>query len=267
MRLTLFLAQMHIKLGEVEANLAAGEAWLAGLPAPAAGETRLALFPELWTTGYALADARGLAQSNAARLPRLAELARQHATYLGGSLLLERGGQVYNTFVLHTPEGRLAARYEKVHLFRLMDEPRWLAAGERLEQFAAPWGDTGLAICYDLRFPEMFRRYAVSGARLVLVSAEWPAARAAHWQALLRARAIENQCFVAATNCAGETGGETFGGGSAVISPWGETLVEGTATSCGAGAETLHAKIDLDEVERVRRAIPVLQDRRPDIYG
>lgn len=262
MKLCIDLAQMHIHLGQPEANFSAVRGWLEKRPAPGSGQASLMLFPELWTTGYDLEHAHALAQANADLLPGLAELALQHHTTLGGSLLLEREGRIYNTFVFQPPEGG-PVRYEKVHLFRLMDEHRWLAPGEHLQQVAAPWGETGLAICYDLRFPEMFRRYAVSGARLVLISAEWPAARTSHWQALLRARAIENQCFVAATNCVGITGGETFGGRSAVISPWGEVLVEGSADQ----EELLRAEIDLDEVDRARSTIPVLQDRRADLYG
>jgi omega-amidase len=118
-----------------------------------------------------------------------------------------------------------------------------------------------MTICYDLRFPELFRRYALAGARLILVPAEWPHPRRAHWQTLLRARAIENQCFVAACNRVGITGNSTFFGASAVIDPWGEALVEGGETEL-----ILTATIDLSLVDTVRKRIPVFEDRRPELY-
>ena len=113
----------------------------------------------------------------------------------------------------------------------------------------------------DLRFTELFRKYALGGARLVILPAEWPGRRAAHWKILLRARAIENQMFVLGVNRVGESKGEWFGGGSAVIDPWGEAVVEG-----GEGPTLLHAEIEMGLVDEVRKRIPVFEDRRPDIY-
>ena len=90
--------------------------------------------------------------------------------------------------------------YRKVHLFRLLDEQDWLAPGEALSLAPTPWGAVGLSICYDLRFPELYRPYAAAGARLILVVAEWPERRISHWGKLLQARAIENQAFMAGVN-------------------------------------------------------------------
>jgi predicted amidohydrolase len=118
-----------------------------------------------------------------------------------------------------------------------------------------------LAICYDLRFPELFRGYALGGARLIVIPAQWPAPRIDHWRTLLRARAIENQCFVAGCNRVGTDPDNTFGGASAVIGPWGELLVEG-----GDQAALLVARITPAKVDEARRRIPVLSDRRPDRY-
>ena len=225
--------------------------------------SQVVLLPELWSTGYDLSNAQALARENQALLPEIARLACENSVFIGGSLLLGREGKVYNTFVFQPPTQNEPVLYSKIHLFRLMSEDRWLTPGDQLQQVEAPWGQTGLAICYDLRFPEMFRHYALAGSRLFLISAEWPLARIQHWQILLRARAIENQCFIAATNCTGLCGGETFGGSSAVISPWGETLVEAST-----GQPELHTiSIDMDQVPSVRNKIPILKDRRPDVYG
>jgi omega-amidase len=260
MKLSLSLGQMNVQLGEPEANFARVSAWTAEA---ARRGSALVLFPELWSTGYDLENWRRHASPpGEGMFTRLAALAGQHHIALGGSVLEVRDGRAYNAFALFDADGTLSATYRKTHLFRLMDEEKWLAPGEKLELVEADWGLTGLGVCYDLRFPELFRNYALRGARLVLLPAEWPARRAYHWQTLLRARAIENQMFLAGCNRVGESKGEVFGGGSAVIDPWGEAVVEG-----GSGETLLTAEIDLDQVDAVRQRIPVFKDRRPEIYG
>jgi predicted amidohydrolase len=144
-----------------------------------------------------------------------------------------------------------------------MDEDKWLQPGTQLICTDFQWGKAGLAVCYDLRFPEMFRKYALKGTRLVFIPAEWPAARVSHWSTLLRARAIENQMFVVGVNCVGKIGNETFGGSSTIISPWGETIAEAN----NQDEQLITAEIDLDQVDEFRMKIPVFEDRRPDIYG
>jgi len=259
MKLSLSLGQMHIHLGEPEKNFERVREWT--VEAARRGSA-LILFPELWSTGYDLENSsRYAAPLGEGLFARLSALAKEQRVALGGSILEAREGRAYNCFALFDKNGQLAAVYRKVHLFRLMDEEKWLAPGEHLELVEAEWGMTGLGICYDLRFPEMFRKYALNGARLVLLPAEWPSRRAYHWQTLLRARAIENQMFIVGCNRVGESKGEHFGGGSAVIDPWGETVIEG-----GSSETLLTAEIDLDKVDEVRNRIKVFEDRRPEVY-
>lgn len=263
-RLTISLAQMDCRLGDPEANFADVTALIAEA---ARRGSDLVLLPELWSTAYALDAAASLASPLAATssaegwFGRVAALAAAHRIYVGGSLLEARGGRYYNCFALYGPDGVLCGAYRKVHLFRLMDEEKYLAPGEELALLDLPWGKTGLAICYDLRFPELLRSYALAGARLLLIPAEWPHPRREHWRTLLRARAIENQCFVAACNRIGATGHNTFFGASTVIDPWGEPLVE-----AGEVAALLTVTADLALVDEVRRRIPVFEDRRADLY-
>lgn len=256
----LSLGQFHPHLGEPERNFERVSAWTREA---ARRGSALVVFPELWPTAYDLenwprhADALGEGM-----FARLSALAQEYRIAIAGSVLEKKAGRAYNTFTLYDARGELIGLYRKVHLVPMLDEPRWLAAGGALTLVEAEWGMTGLGICYDLRFPEMWRRYALGGARLMLLPAEWPARRAAHWQTLLRARAIENQVFVAACNRVGESKGETFAGRSAVIDPWGDAVVE-------AGPETealLTCEIDLTKVDDIRQRIPVFQDRRPDLY-
>jgi predicted amidohydrolase len=124
-----------------------------------------------------------------------------------------------------------------------------------------PWGPTGVAICYDLRFPELFRRYAVEGAKMVIIPAEWPIERAEHWTTLLKARAIENQMYIVAVNNVGESGGTTFAGQSMIVDPWGKVVVAG-----GEEPGLFTAEVDFDRVNAIREKIPVFEDRRPDLY-
>jgi predicted amidohydrolase len=261
--LTISLVQMDCRQGEPAHNFAQAAAYVAQA---AQRGSQLVLLPELWSTAYALDRAAELASPLAAApgagwFGRVAGLARQHGVWLGGSLLEARDGHFFNCFALYDADGRLQAAYRKLHLFRLMDEEQYLGAGEAPVLAETPWGKIGLAICYDLRFPELFRRYALEGARLMLLPAEWPHPRRKHWRTLLRARAIENQCFVAATNRVGSTGSNTFFGASALIDPWGETLIEG-----GEAEMVLTATVDLSLVDTVRRRIPVFADRRPEVY-
>ena len=132
-----------------------------------------------------------------------------------------------------------------------------MGAGEHLVMAQTPWGAVGLSICYDLRFPEMFRPYAVAGSYLTLIVAEWPERRVQHWSKLLQARAIENQMFVAGVNKVGESMGVKLGGCSAIVDPWGIIRQGG-----GDDEVILRAELDLAEVKTARKRFPALADRK-----
>jgi omega-amidase len=258
-KVSISLAQMHLVLGQPIENLKCAVAWI---EEAAKRGSSLILFPELWSTSYDLSNSSHYIEQNKELLTELSLQAKRNHIWIAGSLIQEQNHHFYNTLYIHSPEGTLSTEYSKIHLFRLMEEDHWLQAGNTLQTAPLPWGAAGLAICYDLRFPELFRQYALSGASSVLLPAEWPLRRIEHWKTLLRARAIEEQMFVIATNCVGLTGDEIFGGCSAVIDPWGETIIEGNSSE----PELLTSEIDLDQVEKVRSTIPIFQDRRPDLY-
>ena len=259
-KLSISLGQMHIKLARVEDNLESAERMIAEA---ADRDSQVIVLPELWSTGYDLENAADYADElGEGMFAQLSRAALDHSIAVFGSILERRSDEFMNCAAYYNAEGSLSGVYRKIHLFRLFDEHNWLGEGEAPTMLAQAWGDAGLAICYDLRFPELFRRYAVEhGAKLILICAEWPLVRVEHWRTLLIARAIENQCFVAATNSCGDTGGTVFGGHSMVVDPWGLVIAEAGEDEC-----LLTAQIDLDEVDRVRRAIPVFEDRRPDAY-
>ena len=259
-KLKISLAQMQVAYGDVRKNTATAEEMV--IEAAQRG-SHMVVLPELWSTGYALDQSRELAyQLNVGTFAQLGTLATQNKISIVGSVLEKRGLEVTNSGTFFAPNGRLMGVYRKIHLFRLMEEDRWLQPGSAPLIMDLPWGTTGMAICYDLRFPELFRRYAVQGAKVIVIPAEWPLERIEHWRILLQARAIENQCFIVATNCAGLSGSTVFGGHSMIVDPWGKTVVE-----IGENPALVTAEIDLDYVETIRNRIPIFDDRRPDVYG
>jgi omega-amidase len=258
-KLAISLGQMNIALGDVRKNTKTVEEWTAEA---ARRGSHLVVFPELWSTGYALSQAKELSSAlNTGIFTQVSALAQQNKISIVGSLLEKRGMDATNSAAFFAPNGRLMGVYRKIHLFRLMEEDKWLMPGEAPLCMDLPWGRTGIAICYDLRFPELFRRYAVEGARMMILPAEWPIERIEHWRTLLQARAIENQCYVVAANAAGTTGDTTYGGHSMIVDPWGKIVVE-----AGEQPIMLTAEIEMDNVEDIRRRIPVFEDRRPELY-
>lgn len=259
-RMNISLAQMTVAQGDVRKNLKMVEDMIAE-----AGRrgTHLLVLPELWATGYALDQARTLASDlNTGVFAQVAALAAQHKVSVVGSHLERRGTQVSNSAPFINARGAVQGVYRKIHLFGLMDEDRYLQAGSAPLLLDLPWGATAFAICYDLRFPELFRRYAVEGAKMIVLPAAWPAERIEHWRALLIARAIENQCYVIATNACGQTGETLFGGHSMIVDPWGRIVME-----VGEQPQLATAGIELDLVADVRKRIPVFEDRRPELYS
>ena len=151
--------------------------------------------------------------------------------------------------------------YDKVHLFCLMEEHRYLAPGRERRLFDMGGMRCALAICYDIRFCEFIRALAVNGAEALFVSAEWPAVRRDHWETLLRARAVENEMYVVACNRCGTSGAETFAGSSMIIAPDGTVLAH-----AGEREEIAGAELELSSVRRMRETIPVFFDRVPELY-
>jgi len=258
MKVIISLAQIDITLGRPEVNLAKVEGMIA--EASQRG-SQIVLLPELWSTGYDLERAEEHAQTTEGFLVRLADLAKGHSLFIIGSLISAQEGRLYNRATIISPQGVLVGGYDKVHLFRLMEEERYFAPGTEAPVFDFPWGKGALAICYDLRFPELFRKYALAGARVIFLPAEWPYPRLEPWRILLRARAIENQLFMVGCNRVGESKGKVFFGRSGIYDPLGEPVIEG-----GEEEGLLTAEIDLDVCDEARRMIPIFEDRREELY-
>jgi predicted amidohydrolase len=190
------------------------------------------------------------------------QIARANSISIAGTFVEMDQGRYFNTFIWVGSDGTILHKYRKIHLFDLLGEGDFFSAGDIISPFTTVFGLVGAGICYDLRFPEFFRKLVLAGSRLIVIPAEWPSVRIEHWRVLLKARAIENQVFIVGVNCTGSILGVDYGGQSAVISPWGEILGE-----LGVGEGFLTVKIDMDEIEKVRRKIPVWNDIRPEIYS
>lgn len=258
--LTIALAQIDLVLGKPDQNLATARAKIAEAKTRGAD---IVVLPELWSTAYDLEHAAAHASAlDAGMFAAIADAARENQIAVVGSLMESLNGKVYNTATFIDARGKRVGAYRKLHLVPMLDEDKYLAGGDDAPVFDAATGKFALAVCYDLRFPELWRHYALGGARLVFLPAEWPQQRIAHWRTLLPARAIENQIFVIACNRVGASKDQTFGGHSMIVNPWGEILVEGDER-----AALLIAQIDLDLVEDVRSRVPVFRDRRAEVYS
>ena len=250
--------QFNIALGEIEQNLSKVRA---AVQRVAAQGVQLAVLPEMWSAGY---DYKRLAR-HAAETPRVLEevcrLAAEHAMVVVGSLPEEADGKIFNTAYV-VDRGDLCGSYRKLHMFSTMGEDRFLSPGDRTLVVSTSVGRLGIAICYDLRFPELFRKMALEGAEIICLPAEWPKPRQEHWRTLLRARAMENQLFVVAANCCGIQGKLDFFGMSLLLSARGDVLAEG-----GEIDTELVATFDFQEMADYREQIRCYHDRRPEIYG
>ncbi len=261
-RWNIAMLQMDIAVGDPDANYAK----LAGMleqAMAAPDKPDVILCPEMWNTGYALDRIDRLADENAARTKAFVSgfCRKHHVNVIAGSIAEKTGGAVRNTVYVFDREGNVTADYSKIHLFRLMDEEKYLTSGSRVGDAVIDGVPAGVMICYDIRFPELARKLALNGAKILFVPAEWPHPRLHHWRTLLMSRAIENQMFVAACNRVGTSGTTEFFGHSMLIDPWGEVIVEG-----GEREQLLTASVDLATVDQVRRTIPVFKDRRPSLY-
>jgi deaminated glutathione amidase len=263
--MTIVAAVQMVSTPDVAHNMAKARA-LVG-QAAAAGAA-MVLLPEYWpvmgradTDKVALAEPAGCGPIQ----QEMAAMAREHGVWLiGGTMPLvsDDAAKVLNTTLVFDPQGQRAGRYDKVHLFGFCkgeesyDEARTIVPGTRVGSFEAPFGRVGLSVCYDLRFPELYR--AMGECALMVVPAAFTHTTGqAHWEVLLRARAIENQCYVLAAAQGGvHASGRRTWGHSMLVDPWGviiDVLPEGEGVVMGA--------LDQARIDSVRASLPALRHR------
>ncbi len=223
--------------------------------ARAAGADLLVL-PEMFDTGFSMNPARTAEPLDGETPEFLRRCAREHGMAVIGGFTLRDGEKSRNVALTVNAEGEDSALYAKTHLFSFMNEDKHHAAGDGPRPFELEGVRGACFICYDLRFPELFRQLG-DRCQVVFVIASWPETRRAHWDILLRARAVENQLYIVAANRVGQGGGLSFTGGSVVIDPLG-VLVAQRSDDEGL----VIADIDPGKVTEVRSALPFLNDRR-----
>ena len=253
------LLQMRQIQKDCRANLATVESAFGQLPPG----TELAVLPEMWITGFMTSkgelDRTLLRESFEAGRETMSRLSRTYHTALYGSLiepLEEEEGRLYNSGLFYDPSGELIGYYPKHQLFGPGGERDYFKAGDRRVQIAYGGFQIRLAVCYDLRFPVWLRQDESLGLYdLLLVCANWPEPRQDHWQTLLRARAIENQAYVAAANRIGPGPGSlTYPGLSALLDGWGKEIHAGDNRAEG----WLTAELKRSALSRLRTVFPVL---------
>lgn len=221
----------------------------------------LVVLPELWTTGaFAYEEfGREAEPLEGPTYEAMAKAASDAGVWLHAGSIPERDpdGPLYNTSLVFSPSGDLAAAYRKIHRFGFdKGEAVLMGAGTELVTVRLPETTLGLSTCYDLRFPELFRGLVDAGAETLVVSAGWPERRRSHWTLLAQARAVENQSFLLACATAGTHAGVPQSGHSIVVDPWGEVLAR-----AGAGEEVLTVEFDPGKVAATREQFPALKDR------
>nr|WP_223245098.1 carbon-nitrogen family hydrolase [Streptomyces sp. CBMA156] len=221
----------------------------------------LVVLPELWPLGGFAYDlwSDGAETLDGPTSDAMSAAARAAGVWLHAGSIVERDpdGPIYNTSLLFSPDGELVHTYRKIHRFGFdTGEAVVMGAGQEIVTAPTDFATLGLATCYDLRFPELFRALLDAGSQLLVVPSAWPARRREHWTLLARARAVEEQCFVLGCNTAGTHAGVEQAGYSLVVDPWGRVLAE-----AGAGEEVLTVEFDPAEVAKAREEFPVLRDR------
>jgi deaminated glutathione amidase len=237
----------------------------------------LCVLPELWTgLGFSGPDIyREIAEPIPGPVTELlSEKARKYGMYISGSMYEDAGdGVYYNALPLISPDGNILGNYRKTHLFDAPNrtdippgimESKKVRAGEALEIYGTNIARMGLSVCSDLRFPEVYREMTLKGAEVLICASAFLAPRYDHWEFFLRARAAENQCFVVASGQYGKEpkSGLGFVGRSMIVDPWGVIIA---TASDDEGVVTAH--LDLNLVQTVRGRYPLLEQRRPELYG
>lgn len=225
------------------------------------------VLPETCTTGYServFAEIARFAESESGEtIESLRRIAQANAlNIVTGSLPERSADRIYNTVYFIDREGNLIGKYRKIHRYSAMKEDTAFAPGQEMPVFSTDHGKVALMSCYDIRFAELSRTYALRGAKLIYVVANFPNPKVQHWRTLLQARAIENQLYVVACNRVGTAEQHSYFGHSLIIDPWGEILAEGDDTE-----SLVTATLDFARIDEVRQKIPMYRDRQPASYS
>lgn len=239
----------------------------------AAHGSRLICFPEVMNLiGRNVGEGGGKEELPGYTSDILCRKAKEHKVWIhGGSITEQVPGQKKsrNLSLLINPDGEIAAQYRKLHMFDItlsdgtpFRESDRVEGGNEITTISTELGTLGMSICYDVRFPELYRLMALQGAQVIFVPASFtmPTGKD-HWEPLLRARAIENGCYIVAAGQVGTKPAYAAYGNSMVVDPWGTVVARARDTEC-----ITYAQIDLDYLDQIREQLPSLKNRRTDVY-
>jgi omega-amidase len=219
------------------------------------------VFPEMTLTGFSMNPADlGETMEDSPSIAFFREEAMKHQIYIAFGIIIKNEDKAENHCIILSDTGEIIANYAKIHPFSYGAESKYYTGGTTLTSCAVKELVVSPLICYDLRFPEIFQACSENSS-LITVIANWPAPRRAHWISLLKARAIENQCYIAGVNRCGEGGGLSYVGDSMVISPYGD-IISTVQDTPGL----IVAELDLELVEKYRSEFPLKADRKPCLY-
>ncbi len=231
----------------------------------AEGNCDVLLLPELFTTGYYTREKmEKLAETMEGNtVTTLKRIVRETGISIGcGSFVEKDGDRLYNTTFALNKKGQLINRYRKTHLFTPMNEDKIFEPGDRVHSFTCNGINIGTILCYEIRFPELTRKLALDGAKIIFCPCEWPNPKSDVLYTLSKARAIENQLYFVTINRVGIQGKYEFCGKSMVVSPNGKVLAMGSDND----EEIIDVELDLSLVEKYRNEIPALSERKPELY-
>ncbi len=249
------LCQFRIEWEQKEQNLLKAEQMIA---AAAKEHAQIIFFPEMSFTGFSM-QVSVTGESDGKTLRIIRQYAQKYGIAVGFGWVKKTADKGENHYTVADETGAVLADYVKIHPFSYGGENNYFAAGSRTAVFTYAGVTFALFICYDLRFPEIFRAVSAE-AEVLVVAANWPEARIAHWNKLLEARALENQSWVLGINCVGDQEKLHYNGSSRAVNPEGETV------DCLLGQEGLLFCEIRDEAGRFRQRFPALQDRRTALY-
>jgi omega-amidase len=223
---------------------------------------QLVLLPELFSTGVTLNSIRFEEDINGKTCTFLSGLAKKFKIYVLGSFVEKQmKKKPKNSVVVFNPEGKLICKYQKNHVFTYGGENRSYSDGEGITNFRIGKFLITPLICYDLRFPEIFRKAIDNGTNIFVIPANWPNPRKEHWITLLKARAIENQSYIIGINRVGNSPTLSFFGNSLIVSPKGDII-----NQAGSKEQVIISDLDIEEVTNFRSIFPTLRDRKDNHY-
>jgi len=215
----------------------------------------LLIFPEMTLTGFTMSPEKFSEKENGESFDFFSEIASKYECNILAGLIIEQKGSYFNSLLHIDKKGKLVTIYKKLHPFSYSKEDKYYSKGDNPVTTKIEGWNVGLTICYDLRFPELYRLYAKERTELIVNIANWPVTRIEHWKTLLKARAIENQCYIIGVNRVGNGPQLAYNGFCSVIDPMGVEVISGYDEE-----KIILAEINKDEVSSIRKELPFLDD-------